>query len=224
MTDKNPYENLDDEIKDFSSKKQDDIDHSFFNLSDDEDDDEYENEEDEEESEPDYRRVRQELIIFAIVMLAVFLLTTVISLVYGSSKNKAYNNLKVDYEAYVAKTNASETALNAQIADLKRQIEELSKDNDKQEVPEGGASYKIVATNGINVRNDVGSNFWTNYNNLPENVKSLCDSNGDQVTIANGTIVTILETKVNGSDTWGKIADNAWICIKLGNDDLAVKQ
>lgn len=228
MTDKNPYENQDSvDIEDFAAEAEEEKKkkHSFFNI-DDEDEDESleEDEEEEEERVPEYRRVRKEIIIVSCCLIVLLLVLSIVSLIYGFSKNKNYNNLKADYEAYVSKTAASETALNNQIADLKKQVEELTKKDPAVVDPVNGSSYKIVATAGINVRNAVASSTFANYDLLPDNVKTLCANNGGSVTIEGGKVVTVLETANNGSDVWGRIADNAWICLKNGDEDWAVKQ
>lgn len=219
MTNKNPYENQDSmDIKDLIEDDEETNKHSIF------DEDEEDDEEVEEVREPVYRRVRQELIIGAGALLIFFLVLSIIFLVFGLNKKNDYKTLKNEYDAYVTKATANEKNLNNQIADLKKQIEDLNKKDPVVVDPVNGSNYRITADNGINVRNSVASSEWTDYDKLPDSVKLLCANNNGVVTIEAGKIVTVLETTNSGQDVWGKIADNAWICLKQGGVDFAVKQ
>ena len=48
------------------------------------------------------------------------------------------------------------------------------------------------------------------------------------VYINSGATFKVLETKTEnyseGTRVWGRVADNAWICLKTNNDDYCVKQ
>ena len=223
MTDKNPYENQDSvDIPDFSSLKSDDttsdIDRSIFNMDDDEDDEEFE-----EEEEVVYRKVKQPVIIASAIVLVVLLILSIVALVYGLNKRAAYNDLKVQYETYQTNVAAKEADLNNQIAALNKQIEELTKGSQGQATGDNVYTVKL----GVSVRNDANKNAYANYKSLPQSIQQLCDENDGVVIIRTGSKVNVLETKTeNGSDAtriWGKIADNAWICLKEGNDEYCVK-
>lgn len=220
MFGKNPYENEDSiEIQDFSNDDEDNVKETFLET-----DEELEEEEEETvKKEPVYRRVKQEVIIVAGALLALLLVLAIIALVYGANKNKAYNDLRADYEAYISKATANETDLKKQISDLQKQLTEAT--TPKVEVSADAVNYKIIATDGINIRDGVGSKVFADYSKLPDDVKSLLNSNNDGVTVDNGTVLKVLETKTDSSgNIWGRIADNAWLCLKNGDEEWAVKQ
>ncbi|MDO4500764.1 MAG: hypothetical protein Q4B60_05750 [Erysipelotrichaceae bacterium] len=232
LNEKNPYENENSvDIPDFPSIKaeDDDIDRSIFKMDLDdeyeEDEDEYYDEEDDEEEEPTYLNVRKSVVTVTAILLVVLLAVSVIGLAYGMSKKKAYTTLKTEYDQYVSKANGTETALNAQIAALQKQVAELEKGN--VPVAEGGETYK-VKVDMITVRAGASaSNSYANYNNLPDNVKSVCTKNGDYVYIAGGKSFTVLETKTeelkSGKRIWGRIADNAWVCLSDNGEAYCAK-
>ena len=223
MTDKNPYENQDSvDIPDFSSLKTDDntsdIDRSIFNM-DDEDEEEYE-----EDEEPKYRRVKQPVIIATGIVLVVLLILSIAALIYGLNKNSAYKDLKVQYETLQTNSAAKEADLNNQIAALNKKIEELTK----------GTSGDVTGDNvytvnvGVSVRKEANTNAYADYKSLPQSIQQLCDENDGVVVIRQGSSVNVLETKTesssSGNRVWGRIADNAWICLKQGDDEYCTKK
>ena len=224
MTDKNPYENQDSvDIPDFSSLKSDDttsdIDRSIFNMDDDEDDEEFE-----EEEEVVYRKVKQPVIIATAIVLVILLILSIVALVYGLNKKAAYNDLKVQYETYQTNAAAKEADLNNQIATLKKQIEEAANAN-KQDTT--NATKYVVVANSIRVRSGAGaSNSFADYDKLPDAVKQLCTKAGDEVFIGKNATLDVLETKTEAgtNNVWGKIADNAWVCLNYGGEEWAAKK
>lgn len=223
MTDKNPYENQDSvDIPDFSSLKSDDstsdIDRSIFNM-DDEEAEEYE-----EDEEPVYRRVKQSIIVATGVVLAVLLILSIVLLVIGLNKSAAYKELKIQYETLQTNAAAKEADLNGQIAALNKQIEELTKGS-QGEATDGDL---YIVNLGVSVRKEANTNAYADYKSLPQSIQQLCDENDGVVIIRQGSSVRVLETKTenseNGTRVWGRIADNAWICLKQGADEYCTKK
>lgn len=236
MNERNPYENQGSvDIPDFSSLKadDDDIDRSIFKMNDEADDqydEDYDDEDEDDdddlyEKEPTYKSVRTSALVLGLVLIVVLLIISIVGLTYGFSKKKAYSNLKAEYDQYTTKANANETALNAQIAALQKQVAELQSGN--VPVAEGGETYK-VKVDMITVRSGASaSNAYADYDKLPEDVKKVCDKNGDYLYIAGGKSFTVLETKSEntsaGKRIWGKIADNAWVCLNDNGEDYCSK-
>lgn len=224
MTDKNPYENQDSvDIPDFSSLKSDDstsdIDRSIFNM-DDEEDEEYE-----EDEEPVYRRVKQPIIIASGIVLAVLLILSIVLLVYGLNKSAAYKELKIQYETLQTNAAAKEADLNSKIDALTKQIEELTNGSRGQSDSTEGDLYIVHL--GVSVRKEANTNAYADYKSLPQSIQQLCDENDGVVIIRQGSSIRVLETKTenseNGTRVWGRIADNAWICLKQGNDEYCTR-
>ena len=230
MTDRNPYEKNDDvDIPDFSSSKKDDysddIDRSLFDMDDEEYEDEY------YEDEPKYRKVKEPVIIVSAIIMIVLLAVAIAGLLFGLNKKKAYDTLKADYDQYVSKATATENSLNAQITELKKQIEDITKGGSSDPSSDGSeaATYKVVASNGLAVRTGASAtNGFADYDKLPDDIKKNCDANDGTVYINYGSTFKVLETKTEnyseGTRIWGRIADNAWVCLKTNNDDYCVKQ
>ena len=222
MTEKNPYENQETvDIPSFSSSNDDEIDQSIFKMEDEEFD------EDDYEDEPAYRQVKRPVIIVTIVLIAVLLGLSIFGLVSAASKKKAYNQLKEEYDAYVTRAAANESSLNAQIANLQAQLAQTSVTPIDGSGDKGGSViYKIAVDNGLSVRKGPStSESYADYSKLPDDVRELCDDNGESgVFITNGAKVKVLETKTDSTMIWGRIAENAWICLKNGSEDYCVKQ
>ncbi len=216
MFGKNPYENEDSiEIQDFSNDDEDNVKETFLET-----DEELEEEEEETvKKEPVYRRVKQEVIIVAGALLALLLVLAIIALVYGANKNKAYNDLRADYEAYISKATANETDLKKQISDLQKQLTEATTPK-VEEVTSTGDSYIITAERGLGVRPNPGETIsFANYDKLPSDIQQMCDHSGDTVYLYYNSVVKVYEIKSASGASWGKIADGAWICL-----DYAKKQ
>ena len=230
MIDKNPYENYDEvDIPDFGSKKDpsltDEIDRSIFKM-DDEDEEYYDDNEYDEG--PKYRKVKQPAITAAIVIMVALLIMSIVGLAFGLAKKKAYDALKAEHDQYVTKATANESTLNTKIADLEKQIADLTK-GPETNVPEGGAVYQVAATNGLAVRSGASANNgFADYDKLPDDIKNMCDANEGAVYINYGSTFTVYETTTEkyseGTRIWGRIADNAWVCLKTNDDDYCVKQ
>lgn len=227
MNEKNPYESDDTvDIPDFSSikVKDDDIDRSIFKMNDDEpsydeNDDEEEYEEDDDEN---YRTVKKSGVVLIGAVIVVLLVLAVFGIFWGVSKNKAYTTLKNDYDAYVSKAQATETELNNKIAELQNQINNSSNTNSGVTTGET-STYKMSAT--VRIRTGAGtSNSQTKYNDLADDIKKYASDSDGMAFIDAGTVFTATESKSEGNNVWVKMADNAWVCIKYGDETWATKQ
>ena len=160
--------------------------------------------------------------------MAVLLVIAILGLVYGLNKKKAYDSLKTEYDQYISKATATESSLNAQINSLQKQIDDLTKGGSTEPVS-GDNLYKVAATSGLRVRKGPSANTdYADYDKLPEDVKKLCDAGDGEVYLNYGSTINVLETKTEnwseGTRVWGRIADDAWICLKVNDDDYCVKQ
>lgn len=57
-----------------------------------------------------------------------------------------------------------------------------------------------------------------------ESIPAKYSSNANGKSIEEGTTVDVLEIKNDENSTWGKIADNAWLCLKIDGEALASKK
>ncbi|MBR2577778.1 MAG: hypothetical protein IKE38_02490, partial [Erysipelotrichaceae bacterium] len=216
------------DIPDFGNKHDDnltdEIDRSVFKMDDDDDyyDDEY-------DDEPKYRKVKQPVIIATAVILALMVALAIVGWVFGLSKNKAYKTLKADYDQYVTKATATESALNSRITELEKQISDMTSGTTPSDPGSGSAAYQVAATSGLAVRSGASANNgFADYDKLPEDIRNMCDADNGAVYINYGSIINVLETYTEnyseGTRVWGRIADNAWVCLKTNGDDYCIKQ
>ena len=241
MNEKNPYESDDTvDIPDFSSIKvnDDDIDRSVFKMNDDttttsiEEPEEYDEEYEDEDEEVSYRKVKKSGIVMMAAIMVILLILSIFGVVWGISKNKAYSNLKSEYDAYVSKATATETELNNKITELQNQINNSGSNSSGS--TDGGSSttetstYKVSsAVDTINIRSEASaSSDRVKYDSLSSAVQSAVHKNteGYAYVETNGTFA-VYETK-NDSDgnTWARIDTNAWVCVVNGGTTWASKQ
>ena len=237
MTDKNPYENHDQiDIPDFSSikPKEDDIDRSIFKMSD--DDDSYQEENDDEyyddEDDGDGLKPRKSTIVVACIVLVLLLVIAVFGVVWGISKNKAYSNLKSEYDTYKTTTTAQITELNNKITELQAQINSNTSNNSSSDSSStSGDTYKVTAESGINVRSGPSTSYdRVSYSSLSSDLQASLSNDSGNAKAANGATIKVLEV-VNDSDSdigsdckWGKLADNVYVVINYYGEDWASKQ
>lgn len=239
MNEKNPYESDDTvDIPDFSSIKvnDDDIDRSVFKMNDDttttsfdetveEDDEEYE----EDDEEVSYRKVKKSGIVMMAAIMVILLILSVFGIVWGVSKNKAYSNLKSEYDAYVSKATATETELNNKITELQNQINNSGSNSGSTD---GGSSttettnYKVVA-DVLKIRSQAStSSNWVQFSTLSSSVQSSVHQNADgqAYAVADDTVAVYETAKDSDGNTWARIDTNAWIAIEYGGESWASKQ
>ncbi len=236
MTDKNPYENHDQiDIPDFSSIKprEEDIDRSIFKMSDDEDT--YQEEDDEEyydDEEEGGLTPRKSTVVVGCVVLVLLLVLAIFGIVWGISKNKAYTNLKSEYDTYKTTTAAQITELNNKITELQTQISSSTTNNSTSDsTSTSGDTYKVTAESGINVRTGPSTSYdRVSYSSLSSDLQSALTNDDGSAKAANGASLKVLEI-VNDSDSdigsdckWGKLADNVYVVINYYGEDWASKQ
>ncbi len=236
MTDKNPYENHDQiDIPDFSSIKprEEDIDRSIFKMSDDEDT--YQEEDDEEyydDEEEGGLTPRKSTVVVGCVVLVLLLVLAIFGIVWGISKNKAYTNLKSEYDTYKTTTAAQITELNNKITELQTQISSSTTNNSTSDsTSTSGDTYKVTAESGINVRTGPSTSYdRVSYSSLSSDLQSALTNDDGNAKATNGASLKVLEI-VNDSDSdigsdckWGKLADNVYVVINYYGEDWASKQ
>ncbi len=235
MTDKNPYENHDQiDIPDFSSIKprEEDIDRSIFKMSDDEDTYQEEDEEYYDDEEEGCLTPRKSTVVVGCVVLVLLLVLAIFGIVWGISKNKAYTNLKSEYDTYKTTTAAQITELNNKITELQTQISSSTTNNSTSDsTSTSGDTYKVTAESGINVRTGPSTSYdRVSYSSLSSDLQSALTNDDGNAKAANGASLKVLEI-VNDSDSdigsdckWGKLADNVYVVINYYGEDWASKQ
>lgn len=238
MFDKNPYEN-ESGIPDFVEKK-DDPDMSVFKMSTseigtiDENDDEYD-----EDDRPRRKLNYKGVVVLGAVLIVILLITTIISFASGVSKGNKLTKLQTEYTALEQKYNDANTQLtklqndnvllSAELEKMKTEKTENEKNTGTSDSGTGtktddNTKYKVKAD--VAVRKGAGtSNDYANYDKLPSQIQEVVISNGDEVRTKDGAVVPVYETKNDSaSNTWGRIADNAWVCLTYQGEAWGTKQ
>lgn len=232
MTNRNPYENGVD-IPDFVEKKDDDIDMSVFKMAEGSTFSEsydIEDDEDDYDDEPKRKLSSKGIIIIGGVLVVVLFIAAISGWIFGISKNNALTKLNADYTTLKAKldeTNTTISALENQVVVLTAEVEkyksEESSGNTSGEPTSANTKYKMEE--GINVRKSPGSNEFANFNKLPDEVADeLYYDATNGVTTRAGAILPVYETKEVSGNTWGRIADNAWVCLNYNGEKWGTKQ
>lgn len=232
MTNKNPYENGVD-IPDFVENKDDSIDMSVFKMADEEAKNSEPDFDDEEEYDDEPRRKLSSkgIVIIGGVLIVLLLIAAISGWIFGISKSNSLNKLQADYEAVQVELNKAKedvTTLSAQNVELNAKIagmEVKEEDTPASDEEVKGDKYKFAGD--INVRDGVGSSKFANYKDLPTTVQDVLYYNEDLKTLTtrDGAIIVVSETKADSAgNTWGKVAKNAWICLKYNGEEWATKQ
>lgn len=213
MVERNPYENGVD-IPDFVETKEEDVDLSVFKMSDDElntstnnfpvdDEDE---EEYEEDDEPKRKLSPKGVMVIGIALIVILLITTVVGFVWGGKQKNAYKAALVQVETLKGNVDS----LNSQIAELNAQIEALKTPVVETPSSSDGTNYKIKY--GMNVRSAATTAAGYASSDSLKGVNGVLTNDG-AVMMQAGATVKVYETKVDGGRTWGRIGNNAWICL-----------
>ena len=222
MVDKNPYENDEVNVPNFGETEEKGVD-PIFNM----DTTNVTSETDSYDAEEEAESSSKLAIIILIVFLVLFLAGAVAGLLYGFSKAKEVNTIKEESTAMQAKYEAQINELNTKVSELEVALEQAKTTPPESTSSEGGSSSQTTTStaiakysmqDGVSVRTGAGTNYGiVNYDKLPNDVKDLVvyDQATKAVTTRN-KVFPIYETKQNGTQNWGRIADNAWICIDYG--------
>ncbi len=234
MEEKNPYENHETvDIPDFSSIKSDDddIDRSIFKMNDQDENEDYDEEEDEEyeeDEEPSYKKVRSSVVVIAGIVMAVLLVIAIFSIVWGMSKNNKYNSLQSEYDAYVTTSKQQITELNSKITELQEQINKSSSSDSSSDTTTTGDTYKVsnALTVPLKLRTGAGtSNGQVKFADLSSELQAIATEDNEYAYVTNNATFTVTETKDDSDgNTWGKLADNVWVCLKYGDETWCSKQ
>lgn len=216
MTNRNPYENGVD-IPDFIEKN-DDIDMSVFRMDTEESSkSDFDIEDDDDEFEEEPRRNPKSSVLIIGILAIVFLIVAVAGWIFGISKSNAYKKIEADYQtlsSQLTEANNKVSNLEAQISQLNTQIENMA-DKSSSSDSDKGDYTKYVLKVGVKVRTGAGIKYQcVSEKKVSDEVRELCDFNDDVTTIREGSVVKVYETKEDNSQTWGRIDDGAWICLK----------
>lgn len=225
MVDKNPYENDDVEVPNFGEAEEKGAE-PIFNMDTTgitPETDAYTTEEEAESSS-------KVAIVVLIVFLVLFLVGTISGWLFGISKSNEVNTIKEESSALEVKLNKQITDLQTKVTTLEAELAAAKTTDttttDGGETQSGNSNTTAIAKysmqDGVSVRTGAGTNFdLANYDKLPGDVKDLVvydkDKDGKIKSLTTKNVVfSIYETKTNGSQNWGRIADNAWICLDYG--------
>ena len=223
---KNPYERQGDtlDIPDFnydkSNTQSSSIDMSIFKMNEEELYDDVVVEEDvvEQEVEPEAivekkttkKRKTNKTILFCLILIGLLMITTLASLLYAFKQKNAYSKVNASYNQLLAAKDAFEKEKEEQnqiIADLKKQIEDLSKSTIASEgiyeVIDGPISFRTAPSR---------DGDFTTYNGLSE------ASNGEQY-----KAIEVVRGEDDPDYTWIKVADNIYFCLGTSDDMWAKK-
>lgn len=235
MIEKNPYEN--DEYSNLEEKELDGIDMSAFKLADNntnEADFEYD---DEEEEEPRRKLNYRGVVVVGAVLIVLLLIAAISGWIFGISKNNALTKLKTEYttlETKVTEANNNLTALQNDYTLLSAELEKLKsqQNTNNNGTSESGSSTPTEANTKYTMNGDVAvrkgagtSNDFVSFEKLPAEIQDVVYSNGDEVRTRDGAVVPIYETKGDSdSNTWGRIADGAWVCLTYQGEAWGTKK
>jgi len=149
-----------------------------------------------------------------------------------------YNNIKSDLVTYKNKNSAlindNENLAN-QINTLQEQITEYQNIlNNYSYYPNNyyyqdyysyTSSNYMVTVDGVKLREGPGTEYaQVRYDYLPSNLKTVVKngSNGNAF-VSKDAVVTILETVSFANDSWGRLADNVWICMSKNGESYLRK-
>lgn len=231
MATKNPYENGVD-IPDFVERKTDDIDMSVFKMAESDNttniDMDYEDEE--YDDEPRKKLSSKGLLVICAVVMVLLLIAAVSGWIFGISKSNSLAKLQNEYTTLQTKfndTDAQITSLQNQVTLLNTELEKYKTSNNtssgnKEEQP--NTKYKMEAD--ISVRKSAGSKEYADFSKLPDAVADELYNNEELKTLTtrDGAILPVYETKTVDGNTWGRIADNAWVCLVYQGETWGTKQ
>lgn len=229
MTNKNPYENGVD-IPDFVEKKDDDIDMSVFKLADDDaKDNSYEYDDEDYDDEPRRKLSSKGVVVILGVVVALLFIAAIAGWIFGISKNSALTKATAENQTLQTKLNESNTTITSlenQITVLNVEIEKYKSagETGSGDATEEGTKYKMEGD--VSVRKAPGSSDFANFNNLPDAVADQLYNNEELKTLTtrDGAILPVYETKTVSGNTWGRIAENAWVCLVYQGETWGTKQ
>ena len=219
MFDKNPYET---EEENLEEREDDGVDMSAFNLADNNsNDDEFEYDEEETERKLNYRSI----VVIGAVLIVILLIAAIAGWIFGISKSNSLNKLKTEYTTVETKLTEANKNLEAlqndyNVLQAEFQKAEADKQNEETTSSEGSgeavkADTYYVMKGDVAVRKGAGtSNDFANFDKLPAEIQDVVYSNEGEVRTRDDAKVPVYETKKDSaSNVWGRIADNAWVCL-----------
>lgn len=233
MATKNPYENGVD-IPDFIERKDDDIDMSVFKMAEGNTDTNsfnIEDDEDEYDDRPRRKLSSKGLLVICAVVMVLLLIAAVSGWIFGISKNNSLTKLKAEYTTLETKfkdTDATIISLQNQVTLLNTEIEKYKSSSNSSsgetKEDEPNTKYKMVAD--VSVRKSAGSKEYATFSKLPDAVADELYYNEELKTLTTreNAILPVYETKTVDGNTWGRIADNAWVCIVYQGETWGTKQ
>ena len=218
MVDKNPYENDDVEVPNFGETEEKGAD-PIFNMDTTgvvPETDAYTTEEEAESSS-------KVAIVVLIVFLVLFLVGTISGWLFGISKSNEVNTVKEEASTIEKKLNEEITSLQTQVSTLTAELEAAkaattttTDSGSTQPGTSTPANTYYLMEDGVSVRPSAGStDSYADYSKLPDDIKNIVYQDGKKVT-TRAAKFPVYETKEVGGKSWGKVADNAWVCLDYG--------
>ena len=227
MIDKNPYEKDDVDVPNFGEPQERQND-PIFNMDTTSISPETDSFSIEEEAESSSKTA----IIVLVVFLVLFLIGSISGWLFGLSKSGEVSRVQEDFDSYKMSAESKYNSLQEEYSVLAAELEQLkAQQTVSTETGETGGTTSIgegtkveagtyyLMEEGIGVRTGAGtSNAYVDYTKLPKDIQDLVyyDKEGKKVT-TRPVKFPVYETKTDSeSQTWGRIADNAWVCLKYG--------
>ncbi len=166
-------------------------------------------------------KVNKSVLVLGAVVIVLLLVALAASLFFGISQKNALNEKTLAYDNLVSTSNAKIADLEKKVAEYVAKEEEAKKKAEEAK----GKTYKTLT--GINVRKAAGTeNALADVDSLPDNIKLMCvdDRENDSLYIVPNSVVEILEFKEVDGNTWGRIADNAWIVLVYNGENFATAE
>lgn len=229
MIDKNPYEKDDVDVPNFGDS-QDKGNDPIFNMDTTSISPETDSFSIEEEAESSSKTA----IIVMVVFMVLFLIGAISGWLFGINKSGEATRAKEELDQYKITAQKQITDLETQLStitlerDTLKAQQTVSNENtgtgDNTGTNATGPGTKTEANTyylmdeGVGVRSGAGtSNAYVDYNKLPQDIQNLVyyDKEGKKVTTRPKKF-PVYEIKQAGNQNWGRIADNAWVCIDYG--------
>lgn len=230
MIDKNPYEKDDDVNVPNFGESQDKGNDPIFNM----DTTSISPETDSFSIEEEAESTSKVAIIVLVVFMVLFLVGAISGWLFGITKSGEVTRVKEELDQYKITAQKQITDLETQLSTVTLERDTLKAqqattnttdttgDNTGTNATGPGTKTEVntyyLMDEGVGVRTGAGtSNAYVDYNKLPQDIQNLVyyDKEGKKVT-TRAAKFPVYEIKQAGNQNWGRIADNAWVCIDYG--------
>lgn len=218
MIDKNPYEKDDVNVPNFTNQETNG-DGPIFNMDTTSITTQTDSFDPMEEAESSSKTA----IIVLVAFLILFVIGSITGWIFGITKSKEAANVQEEFDTYKVTSQKQITDLESQVSALQLEIEANKNNNTSSEGSTSTdpgtkteANTYYLMEESVSVRPSAGAtDSYADYSKLPDDIKNIVYQDGSKVT-TRAAKFPVYETKTVGSTNWGRIADNAWVCIDYG--------